>query len=120
MEATAVVPVTNVEEQPIGGVVCLAHSSPVVDEVVECDDVAGDDAAALARAAGANLMYRANTGHKDPKGEQMKTATKTVTALLGMLCLLVMAGCPKKAVLSSQPSEMRPEPVEEDHAAGFR
>ena len=55
MEATAVVPVTDVEEQPIGDVVCLAFGSPVVDEAIDCDDVVGDDAAALARAAGANL-----------------------------------------------------------------
>ena len=50
----------------------------------------------------------------------MKTATKTVTAFLGMLCLLALAGCPKKAVVSSQTPEPRPKPVVEDEGAGLR
>jgi len=50
----------------------------------------------------------------------MKTATKTVTAFLGTLCLLALAGCPKKAVVSPQSPESRSQPVGEDHAADFR
>ena len=50
----------------------------------------------------------------------MKTASKTVTAFVGALCLLVLAGCPKKAVVSPQPPEPRPDPVAEDEGAGFR
>jgi peptidoglycan-associated lipoprotein len=49
----------------------------------------------------------------------MKTATKTLTAFLGMLCLLALAGCPKKAVVSPQPSEPIPKPVMEEEGAGF-
>jgi len=34
MEASAVIPVTSVEEQPIGGTVSLVRGSPIVDEVM--------------------------------------------------------------------------------------
>jgi peptidoglycan-associated lipoprotein len=102
------------EEQTIGAVVPMVRNSPVVDEVMECDDVAGDDAAALARAAGVNLTYRTNTEYKNPKGEQMKTATKTVTAFLSLLCLLALAGCPKKAVVTPPTPEPVREPVVEE------
>jgi len=101
------------EEQTIGAVVPYARSSSVVG------DVSGDDTVAPARAAGANLTYRTNTGYKNPKGEQMKTATKTVTAFLGMLCLLALAGCPKKAVVTPEQPASRPVPEETDAGVGF-
>ena len=50
----------------------------------------------------------------------MKTATKTVTAFMGILCLLVLAGCPKKAVVTTQTPEPTPKPVVEDEGVGFR
>ena len=40
----------------------------------------------------------------------MKTATKTVTVFMGLLCLLMLAGCPKKAVVTPEP-EPTPEPT---------
>lgn len=40
----------------------------------------------------------------------MKTATKTLTAFMGTLCLLLMAGCPKKAVVTPEPPPA-PEPA---------
>jgi len=49
----------------------------------------------------------------------MKTATKTVTAFVGMFCLLALAGCPKKAVVSPKQPEPKPVPVVEDDAARF-
>jgi peptidoglycan-associated lipoprotein len=49
----------------------------------------------------------------------MKIATKTVTAFLGMLCLLVLAGCPKKAVVTSEQPTSRPVSEETDAGVGF-
>jgi peptidoglycan-associated lipoprotein len=46
----------------------------------------------------------------------MKTVTKTMTAFLGMLCLLALAGCPKKAVV--KPEEPAPRPVSEETDTG--
>jgi len=46
----------------------------------------------------------------------MKTVTKTMTAFLGMLCLLALAGCPKKAVV--KPEEQTPRPVSEETDTG--
>ena len=44
----------------------------------------------------------------------MKTVSKSATAILGVLCLLVLAGCPKKAVVKPPPPEPKPEPVIEE------
>lgn len=47
----------------------------------------------------------------------MKRPTWTVTILTGALCLLVLAGCPKKAVVTPEPeptpAPVAPEPVPE-------
>jgi peptidoglycan-associated lipoprotein len=50
----------------------------------------------------------------------MKTATKTVTAFLGMLCLLVLAGCPKKGVVTSEQPASRPMSEETDTGVELR
>jgi peptidoglycan-associated lipoprotein len=49
----------------------------------------------------------------------MKTANKTMTAFLGALCLLVLAGCPKKAVVTPEQPAPRPVPEETDTGVGF-
>ena len=49
----------------------------------------------------------------------MKTATKTVAAFTGMLCLLALAGCPKKAVVTPEQPASRPVPEETDAGVGF-
>jgi peptidoglycan-associated lipoprotein len=49
----------------------------------------------------------------------MKTATKTVTAFLGVLCLVVLAGCPKKAVVTPEQPAQRPVPEEANAGVGF-
>ena len=50
----------------------------------------------------------------------MKTAFQTVTAFMGILCLIALAGCPKKAVVTAQTPDPTPKPVVEDEGAGFR
>ncbi len=48
----------------------------------------------------------------------MKTAAKNATAILGMLCLLALAGCPKKAVVTPEPPPT-PEPAPPEPAPEF-
>ena len=48
----------------------------------------------------------------------MKRPTWTVTVLTGALCLLVLAGCPKKAVVTPEP-EPPPPPVEPEPVPEF-
>jgi peptidoglycan-associated lipoprotein len=50
----------------------------------------------------------------------MKTASKTVTAFLGVLCLLVLAGCPKKTVVTPEQPAAKPVSEETDASAEFR
>jgi len=50
----------------------------------------------------------------------MKTVTKTAMAFAGMLCLLALAGCPKKAVVAPERPAPPPEPVVEDQAGKFK
>ena len=120
MEAAAVVPVRNVEEQPIGGAVSLVRGSPIVDEVPGGDDVLGDDTVAVARRRRKCDVLFANFLRKDRKGEPMKTVTKTLTAFLGMLCLLALAGCPKKAVVTPEQPTAKPVSEETDAGVEFR
>jgi peptidoglycan-associated lipoprotein len=49
-------------------------------------------------------------GYKDRRGEQMKTATKTVTVFLSALLVLTMVGCPKKRVVPPEPFPPSPPP----------
>jgi peptidoglycan-associated lipoprotein len=53
----------------------------------------------------------------------MKTATKTVTAFLGALCMLALVGCPKKSVLQPSASETKAtpdKPIGQDQLGGYR
>ncbi|MBM3332821.1 peptidoglycan-associated lipoprotein [candidate division WOR-3 bacterium] len=49
----------------------------------------------------------------------MKKTNLTVTVLAGSLCLLVLAGCPKKAVVTPGQPAQRPVPEETDAGVGF-
>lgn len=81
MKTTVVIPVLN-EEQTIGAVVRLARSSPVVDEVVVVDDVSGDNTAALARAAGASVIFSTKRGKGLSMHEGLLVAKNDVVVYL--------------------------------------
>jgi glucosyl-3-phosphoglycerate synthase len=81
MKATVVVPVLN-EEQTIGAVVRLARSSPVVDEVVVVDDGSADDTVALARAAGASVIFSTKRGKGMSMYEGLLVAKNDVVVYL--------------------------------------
>jgi glucosyl-3-phosphoglycerate synthase len=70
------------EEQTIGEVVRLARISPVVDEVVVVDDGSGDDTVALARAAGASVIFSTKRGKGMSMYEGMLVAKNDVVVYL--------------------------------------
>jgi len=49
----------------------------------------------------------------------MRTTTLTATVLAGCLCLLVLAGCPKKAVVTPEQPAQRPVPEDIDTGVSF-
>jgi glucosyl-3-phosphoglycerate synthase len=61
MKATVIVPVLN-EESTVASVVRLALTSPQVDEVIVVDDVSEDNTAAVARSAGASVIFSTQRG----------------------------------------------------------
>jgi glucosyl-3-phosphoglycerate synthase len=81
MNATVIVPVLN-EEQTIGAVVRLARGSPVVDEVIVVDDISKDDTAALARAAGASVIFSTKRGKGMSMYEGLLVAKNDVVVYL--------------------------------------
>jgi len=81
VRATVVVPVLN-EEQTIGAVVHLARHSPVVDEVIVVDDLSEDDTVALARAAGASVIFSTKRGKGMSMYEGLLVAKNDIVAYL--------------------------------------
>ena len=81
MKVSVIVPVLN-EEQTIGLVVRLARGSPLVDEVIVVDDVSEDDTVALARAAGASVIFSARRGKGVSMYEGLLVAQNEVVAFL--------------------------------------
>lgn len=81
MKASVVIPVLN-EEQTIGAVVSRARSSAAVDEVVVVDDMSEDETVALARAAGASVIYSTRRGKGMSMYEGLLVAKNDVVAYL--------------------------------------
>jgi glucosyl-3-phosphoglycerate synthase len=81
MSITIVVPVLN-EEQTVGSVVRLARSSSLTDEVIVVDDGSQDETVAVARAAGASVIFSTRRGKGISMYEGLLVASGEFVAFL--------------------------------------